>query len=329
MNSGITDTKKTTTVSMPTTHTISSKQMTTMGPLMNFTFAGLSGMGATAVVQPLNLIKNRMQLQQSSLSNSSKLNTIQMIMNTMKNEGGIRALYRGLSAGLFRQATYTTTRLGVYSSLIEYSTRNNEYDDGNSSISFYQKVMIGMLAGGIGAFLGTPAEVALVRMTADGRLPIHQRRHYRHVFNALMRIIREEGLWTLWRGCGPTIMRAMILNAAQLATYSQSKQLLIDSGHFHDNLYCHTVASMFSGLAATIVSMPVDIAKTRLQQMSKLHGMMEYRGTMDCLIKIIHNEGVFSLWKGFLPYFLRLGPHTVLTFIILEQLNSLYKKIQH
>lgn len=41
---------------------------------------------------------------------------------------------------------------------------------------------------------------------------------------------------------------------------------------------------------------------------------------------VIRDEGVFSLWKGFTPYYARLGPHTVLTFIFLEQMNILYKK---
>ena len=31
--------------------------------------------------------------------------------------------YFRLSAGLLRQATYTTTRLGIYTSLFEYATR--------------------------------------------------------------------------------------------------------------------------------------------------------------------------------------------------------------
>ena len=31
------------------------------------------------------------------------------------------------------------------------------------------KMGIGMVAGGVGATVGTPAEVALIRMTADGR----------------------------------------------------------------------------------------------------------------------------------------------------------------
>ena len=44
-------------------------------------------------------------------------------------------------------------------------------------------------------------------------------------------------------------------------------------------------------------------------------------------VKVIRNEGVLSLWKGFTPYYARLGPHTVLTFIFLEQLNKHYRRV--
>ena len=43
-------------------------------------------------------------------------------------------------------------------------------------------------------------------------------------------------------------------------------------------------------------------------------------------MKTISKEGFFSLWKGFTPYYARLGPHTVLTFIFLEQMNKYYKQ---
>lgn len=184
---------------------------------------------------------------------------------------------------------------------------------------------MGVVAGGTGAFVGTPAEVSLIRMTADGRLPLNERRNYTSVFNALMRITREEGLLTLWRGTIPTMGRAMVVNAAQLASYSQAKQYLISSGRFTEGILLHFAASMFSGLITTIASMPVDIAKTRIQNMKTLPGgTPEYRGTVDVLTKVVRHEGLFALWKGFTPYYCRLGPHTVLTFIFLEQMNSCY-----
>lgn len=94
---------------------------------------------------------------------------------------------------------------------------------------FFVKAALGMAAGAAGAFVGTPAEVALIRMTADGRLPVSERRNYKNVFEALMRISREEGILTLWRGAIPTMGRAMVVNAAQLASYSQAKQYLIST----------------------------------------------------------------------------------------------------
>lgn len=47
----------------------------------------------------------------------------------------------------------------------------------------------------------------------------------------------------------------------------------------------------------------------------------------DVLVKVVRYEGFFSLWKGFTPYYARLGPHTVLTFIFLEQMNKWYKRL--
>jgi hypothetical protein len=42
--------------------------------------------------------------------------------------------------------------------------------------------------------------------------------------------VKEEGVLTLWRGAVPTMGRAMVVNAAQLASYSQAKQFLLDTG---------------------------------------------------------------------------------------------------
>ncbi|XP_078056978.1 mitochondrial 2-oxoglutarate/malate carrier protein [Mustelus asterias] len=287
---------------------------------IKFLFGGLAGMGATFFVQPLDLVKNRMQLSGQGGRSKEYKTSFHALSNILKAEG-VRGIYTGLSAGLLRQATYTTTRLGIYTILFEKLTQ----DDGTPP-NFFLKAGIGMTAGAIGAFVGTPAEVSLIRMTADGRLPVSQRRGYTNVFNALIRITREEGVVTLWRGCVPTMTRAVVVNAAQLASYSQSKQFLLGLGYFNDNILCHFCASMISGLVTTAASMPVDIAKTRIQNMRMIDGKPEYKNGLEVLVRVIRQEGFFSLWKGFTPYYARLGPHTVLTFIFLEQMNKFYKQ---
>ncbi|KAK6478020.1 mitochondrial 2-oxoglutarate/malate carrier protein [Huso huso] len=286
---------------------------------VKFLFGGLAGMGATVFVQPLDLVKNRMQLSGEGSKTREYKTSFHALSSILRNEG-LRGIYTGLSAGLLRQATYTTTRLGIYTILFEKMTAV----DGTPP-SFLMKALIGMTAGATGAFVGTPAEVALIRMTADGRQPPAQRRGYTNVFNALLRITREEGVTTLWRGCIPTMARAVVVNAAQLASYSQSKQALLDTGYFSDNIFLHFCASMISGLVTTAASMPVDIVKTRIQNMRMIDGKPEYRNGLEVLVKVVRSEGFFSLWKGFTPYYARLGPHTVLTFIFLEQMNKYYK----
>ncbi|XP_021186062.2 mitochondrial 2-oxoglutarate/malate carrier protein [Helicoverpa armigera] len=272
---------------------------------LKFAFGGLAGMAATCVVQPLDLIKTRMQLSGGSRTSFAVAGEI------IAREGFV-SLYTGLSAGLLRQATYTTTRLGVYNYLFDaYKERN-----AGAAPGFGTKTLLGVAAGSIGAFVGTPAEVALIRMTADGRLPVEQRRNYKNVADALIRIVREEGVLKLWRGATPTVGRAMVVNAAQLSTYSQAREMFV--GYVPDGIALHFCASMVSGLITTIASMPVDIIKTRIQNAAKGQSQI---GVVTSLLK---NEGVLSLWKGFLPYYARLGPHTVLTFIFLEQLNAAY-----
>lgn len=285
---------------------------------IKFLNGGLSGMAATCVVQPLDLVKNRMQLSGVGGAAKEHKTSLHVITSVIRNEG-ITGIYAGLGAGLLRQASYTTVRMGVYNTVLE------AYSKDGKQPNFAAKAGIGMLAGCVGSIFGNPAEISLIRMTSDGRLPAAERRNYTGVVNALTRIVREEGVLTLWRGVIPTMGRAMVVNAAQLASYSQAKELLLNTKYFEDNLKCHFTASTISGFITTVASMPVDIAKTRIQSMKIIDGKPEYKGAIDVLVKVVKNEGVFSLWKGFTPYFSRLAPHSIITFCVLEQLNQLYK----
>ena len=91
-------------------------------------------------------------------------------------------------------------------------------------MSFAKKAAMGLTAGAIGAFCGTPADVALIRMCVDNRLPEAERRNYKSVIDAWARIVKEEGVGALWRGCLPTIGRGMVVNVCQLSTQTQAKE---------------------------------------------------------------------------------------------------------
>lgn len=103
-----------------------------------------------------------------------------------------------------------------------------EANDGKP-LPLIQKAFIGLTAGAIGACVGSPADLALIRMQADATLPPAQRRNYKNAFHALYRIVADEGVLALWKGAGPTVVRAMALNMGMLASYDQSVELFRDS----------------------------------------------------------------------------------------------------
>ncbi|PKI71512.1 hypothetical protein CRG98_008029 [Punica granatum] len=222
----------------------------TVKPFVN---GGASGMLATCVIQPIDMVKVRIQLGQGSAGQVTK---------TMLKEEGVGAFYKGLSAGLLRQATYTTARLGSFRML---TAKAIEANDGKP-LPLYQKALCGLTAGAIGASVGSPADLALIRMQADATLPAAQRRNYTNAFHALYRIVADEGVLALWKGAGPTVVRAMALNMGMLASYDQSVEFCKDSLGFGE---AATVigASTVSGFFAAACSLPFDYVKTQIQKM--------------------------------------------------------------
>lgn len=58
----------------------------------------------------------------------------------------------------------------------------------------------------------TAADIILVRMTADAGKPAAERLNYRHCFDGLFRIVREEGVQQLFRGLGPNLVRPLVVD---------------------------------------------------------------------------------------------------------------------
>jgi solute carrier family 25 (mitochondrial oxoglutarate transporter), member 11 len=65
-----------------------------------------------------------------------------------------------VSAAYLRQWTYGSCRLGLYSYFLEKITKDLQPGD---QVSFMQKLGMGCVSGGVGSFVGNPAELAMVR----------------------------------------------------------------------------------------------------------------------------------------------------------------------
>ncbi|XP_062196847.1 mitochondrial uncoupling protein 5-like [Phragmites australis] len=315
--------------------------------LKGFVEGGIASIVAGCSTHPLDLIKVRMQLQGETaaprpavafhasartvalphhhdIPAPRKPGPLAVGAQILRSEGPA-GFFSGVSATMLRQTLYSTTRMGLYDILKTKWTQEN-----GGVLPLHRKIAAGLIAGGVGAAVGNPADVAMVRMQADGRLPLAERRNYRSVGDAIGRMARDEGVRSLWRGSSLTVNRAMIVTASQLATYDQAKEaILARRGPGADGLATHVAASFTAGIVAAAASNPVDVVKTRMMNMKVAPGAPPpYAGAVDCALSTVRLEGPMALYKGFIPTVMRQGPFTVVLFVTLEQVRKVFKGVE-
>ncbi|CAO3600817.1 unnamed protein product [Absidia cylindrospora] len=252
-----------------------------------FYFGGAASCIAAMVVHPFDLTKVRLQNTKGTGNQQGMLSTMIKIART---EGAIQ-LYAGLSASILRQATYSTVRFGGYEKMKTYVAKGQDP-------TVFQLLIASSTAGAVGGACGNPGDVVNVRMQNNGQLPPQQRRNYKHAIDGVIRIAREEGITSLFRGF---------------------KDLLLRYSPLQDGLILHFTSSTLAGLVATTVCSPVDVIKTRIMTASSSDRKMSSFNIMSSMYK---NEGMASFFKGWTPAFIRLAPQTIITFVVLEQFKK-------
>ncbi|KAE8672785.1 Mitochondrial uncoupling protein 6 [Hibiscus syriacus] len=183
--------------------------------LKGFVEGGIASIVAGVSTHPLDLIKVRMQLQgESHIPNPSvqaysptlavnsatagnvsvsqavsqpRVGPVSIGVRIIQLEG-VAALFSGVSATILRHTLYSTTRMGPYDIL---KNKCNDKETGNLPLT--SKILAGLIAGGTGASVGNPADVAMVRMQADGPWASPYRRNYKSVNDALGQMTKQEG----------------------------------------------------------------------------------------------------------------------------------------
>ncbi|KAF2717984.1 mitochondrial carrier [Polychaeton citri CBS 116435] len=286
-----------------------------------FVNGGAAGMVATTVIQPVDMIKVRLQLAGEGVKTGPKPTPLSVTRDILAS-GKVLDLYTGLSAGLLRQAVYTTARLGAFDTFMK--TLNTRAEAKGTKVGFAERAGAGLTAGGLAALVGNPADLALIRMQSDGLKPPEQRANYKSVIDALSRIAKSEGVAGLWAGSSPTVVRAMSLNFGQLAFFSEAKSQLKDSSL---SPRAQTLAaSGVAGFFASFFSLPFDFVKTRLQKQQRApDGSLPYKGFVDCFKKVAQEEGLLRFYRGFSTYYVRIAPHAMVTLIVADYLGFITK----
>lgn len=90
------------------------------------------------------------------------------------------------------------------------------------------------------------------------------------------------------------------------------------------------VSSLIGGSCVAVTMQPFDVLATRLynQKATKDGKGTLYNGLFDALVKIWRTEGLYGLYKGTFPTWMRIAPHTVLCLVFYKKLDQLYDDVR-
>ncbi|ORZ35072.1 mitochondrial carrier domain-containing protein [Catenaria anguillulae PL171] len=347
-------------------HTADAIQVTTPAPPPRSLFKGfITGAGAAClsatITNPMEVVKTRLQLQGELVSASGNVARIYKsaphAFMVIARAEGIRGLQRGLIPAYWYQALMNGTRLGFYEPVkrmftsalhtVAPAASANAVGGSPAPASWVEHVefkfipvLSGFTCGISAALLGSPLFLTKTRMqsySSDPRLMgVGTQHRYRGTMHAFSEVVKEGGIKALWRGCTASMMRTGVGSAVQLSSYDAIKDLLLathTSGPnprplFSEGISLHFTASMLTGFLVAVAMNPFDMVMTRMynQGVRPDGSGALYSGPLDCAAKTWRSEGIRAFGKGFTAHYLRIGPHTILTFVFLEQLRKVQSK---
>lgn len=258
----------------------------------------ITGSIARSITHPVDTIKARMQVIRTklNLSNLHQFGLIKTGMGTFHAEG-IRGLYRGLGINIVGGAPASA----VFFYCFDQSKKLLAGITGVNN-SFMQSFLSGIMAEVVACLLFVPIDVIKERQQV---MTLMKSYNYKNSIDAIRQIAKQEGVTSLYRAYGATILSFGPFTGISIALYDKLKYWFgydERSIAFHQSL----ILSALSGSVASIVTNPIDVVKVRMQvQRAELkgsaplsEGRFGYRNSLHGMKMLFNKEGFLGMFKG-------------------------------
>jgi len=292
---------------------------------LQFLMGCIASCSAVTVSNPFEVVKTRLQLQGELQRQGVYVKSYRGMFHGLYvifvNEG-----IRGIQKGLFLAYPYTITmngtRLGLYDTVKTRVSSILDLPKKNMIVS----MISGAFSGAIGSVLANPFYVAKTRLQCQSEfLPVGFQHKYTNPWHALVAVGREEGILGYFRGLQAATNRIILASAVQLGTYDIAKVFVVNEFKMKEGLPAFSIAACFSSVLMTSCVNPFDVILTRLQNQRIVDGKgVFYKGWIDCFIKIAKTEGLNGFYKGTLPHYARLAPHTIILLAVFEKVKQIF-----
>ncbi|KAF2095010.1 mitochondrial carrier [Rhizodiscina lignyota] len=270
--------------------------------------AGFSaGVVATLVVHPFDILKTRLQLDQSTKAQWGS--SWKILRKIVREEGNVTALYRGLWPNMIGNSVSWALYFLWYRNIKDFFQAQRGPGGRLSSADY---LLASGTSGILTAVCTNPIWVIKTRMISTGR---NTPGAYTGMWHGTKEIARTEGLRGFYRGLLPSLF-GVSHGAIQFMAYEQLKlrrSAQINNAELSnwDYLTLSAVSKIFAGS----ITYPYQVVRSRLQTYD---AQIAYTSAGDVVTQVWRKEGIRGFYKGLVPNIVRVLPSTCVTFLVYE-----------
>merc|ERR1711962_1368124 len=172
-------------------------------------------------------------------------------------------------------------------------------------MSFLQDFIAGGISAAVSKTAVAPIErVKLLLQVQAVSKQLTEAQKYKGMVDCFVRIPKEQGFASFWRGNLANVIRYFPTQALNFAFKDKYKDMFLKGVDKKTQFWRFFAGNLASGGAAGATSLcfvyPLDFARTRLAaDVGKAGAGREFNGLGDCLVKISKSDGVRGLYQGF------------------------------
>ncbi|KAI5808848.1 mitochondrial carrier domain-containing protein [Peziza echinospora] len=289
----------------------------------SWTFAAgaIAGISEILTMYPLDVVKTRIQLQVGVAKPGAEHYTsmVDCFSKIIKQEGFSR-LYRGISAPIMMEAPKRATKFAANDKWGKFYRDIFGVKTMNQSLS----VLTGATAGATESFVVVPFELVKIRLQDKASAG-----KYNGALDVVSKIVKAEGVLALYNGLESTMWRHVLWNAGYFGVIHQVRELLPKRSTKQGQMLNDLIAGGIGGTFGTILNTPSDVVKSRIQNTTRVAGVIpKYNWTLPSIALVAKEEGFGALYKGFVPKVLRLGPGGGILLVVFTTVIEFFQRMQ-
>jgi len=263
-----------------------------LGFFENFMLSGVAAGVSKTAAAPIERVKLLVQnqdemIKQGRLAEPYK-GVVDCVQKTLRTEGVI-PFWRGNLANVLR---YFPTQALNFAFKDTIKATFKVAKDAPQYVKFGTNIASGGLAGSLSLTLVYSLDFARTRLANDAKGKGGERQ-FNGLVDVYAKTLKTDGIQGLYRGFTISCVGIFIYRGMYFGLYDSLKPILLgaDASVLWSFLLGWGV-TIFSGL----MSYPIDTVRRRMMMTSG--SGVKYKGSIDCAVQVIKNEGFMSLMKG-------------------------------